>query len=75
MKQVVTVLIDSKLCKGCGLCIANCPNKIIKMGKNVGFYGSNLPEITDLAECRGCGLCELFCPDFAITLQRRETDE
>ena len=75
MKQVVTVLIDPRFCKGCRLCVVNCPNKIIELGEKASFYGSNLPEIVDMTKCTGCGLCELFCPDFAVTLEKKEIDE
>ena len=53
-------------CKACGICMAFCPQKIIKAGKN------GKPERTDADKCVGCRFCEMHCPDFAITVSDRK---
>ncbi|MCI5124179.1 MAG: 4Fe-4S dicluster domain-containing protein [Candidatus Electrothrix sp. AR5] len=55
-------------CKSCGICMAFCPQKIIRPGKE------GKPEIVDKDSCVGCRSCEMHCPDFAITVSGRKTD-
>jgi len=53
-------------CKACGICMAFCPQKIIKANKN------GKPEIIEMDNCVGCRFCEIHCPDFAITVSDRK---
>ena len=55
----------SDWCKACGICIAFCPKKIIRAGKN------GKPMVDDPDACIGCRFCEVHCPDFAITVSVR----
>lgn len=54
------VIINTRWCKGCGICVAFCPQKALKLedGKSVP-----LPDL-----CVACGMCELYCPDLAVTV-------
>ena len=56
----MTLHINQKLCKGCGICIAFCPKKILLLDERSKIYAAE-PE-----QCIQCGQCELRCPDFAI---------
>ncbi len=49
-------------CKGCGVCAAFCPAKVIEIkdGKACAVREQ---------ECINCGFCELHCPDFAIVVR------
>jgi len=50
-------------CKGCGICVAFCPQDALSMDdmeKAILEY----PE-----KCNSCGMCELRCPDLAIELR------
>jgi 2-oxoglutarate ferredoxin oxidoreductase subunit delta len=72
-KKQFDVTCYTDWCKACGICMAFCPQKILKPGKN------GKPEVTDSDKCVGCRFCEIHCPDFAITvsdrkLKRRKTD-
>lgn len=49
-------------CKGCGICVAFCPKKIL------GLKNEKI-EILDIENCIKCGQCELRCPDYAIYLE------
>ncbi len=53
-------------CKACGICMAFCPQKIIKADK------TGKPEILTADKCVGCRFCEIHCPDFAITVSDRK---
>jgi NAD-dependent dihydropyrimidine dehydrogenase PreA subunit len=48
-------------CTGCGICIDNCPNDVIKMDVNGEKAVIKYPE-----DCTGCFGCELKCPSEAI---------
>ncbi|MDR1947211.1 MAG: 4Fe-4S binding protein [Desulfovibrio sp.] len=52
--------INTGWCKGCGICVAFCPRKALKL---VGEKCSVDPE-----RCVLCGMCELYCPDLAISI-------
>jgi NADH:ubiquinone oxidoreductase subunit F (NADH-binding)/NAD-dependent dihydropyrimidine dehydrogenase PreA subunit len=55
-KKLVEFKIDPKKCKGCGLCVKNCPvDAIVKTP-------SKVHEI-DRARCIKCGACFNVCPD------------
>lgn len=51
--------IKTKLCKGCGICVAFCPKKCLALDGMGKVYQSG-------EDCIGCGQCQLRCPDFAI---------
>ena len=59
------VLLNSKRCKGCGMCFDNCP----KHDFDHAYLGAQ-PVVARIEDCVGCGMCELKCPDFAITVIR-----
>jgi len=65
-----TAVIIPKFCKGCGICILKCPVKALSLGKTLGVYGTNTPEI-DLEKCIACGNCFRFCPDCAIRVKKK----
>ncbi|WP_291318854.1 4Fe-4S dicluster domain-containing protein [Desulfonatronospira sp.] len=53
-------------CKGCGICAAFCPGKVLSVDKQ----GNVRVDHED--ECINCGFCEIHCPDFAIMVYPRE---
>ena len=58
------VRIDS--CKGCGLCIAYCPRKVLAFSKRINSRGIRYAEPVKINNCVDCGTCYLMCPDAAI---------
>jgi 2-oxoglutarate ferredoxin oxidoreductase subunit delta len=54
------VSVNRDWCKGCGICVAFCPTKVL------GMDGEEKAAVLRRDDCTGCRLCELRCPDFAI---------
>lgn len=60
--------IDTRLCKGCGICVGFCPKKVLEldaMGKIL---------VVNEQACVCCGLCEMRCPDYAIEVITERVD-
>lgn len=63
--------IDYEKCKGCGLCVAACPKKILAINtKLLNHKGYNPADITDRAACISCAMCATMCPDTVITIEK-----
>ncbi|MEM2986499.1 MAG: 4Fe-4S binding protein [Nitrososphaerota archaeon] len=62
----IEIVIDEEKCKGCGICIALCPLKVLIKSDKLSSQGVNLPFPIDKDKCSGCKICEYYCPDFAI---------
>lgn len=56
------LVVNADWCKGCGICVAFCPRKVLEM-KHEKVVISNLEA------CIKCSLCEQRCPDYAIFLR------
>jgi len=59
------VTINKAWCKGCGLCIAICPKKVLELDSKAKC------EPVRMDDCIGCRQCENICPDMAITVKER----
>ncbi len=55
--------IDQEECKGCGLCVASCPAKVLEIDQgrlnSKGFHPSSYRG----QGCLGCGNCFYTCPE------------
>ena len=60
------IKIDSDRCKGCLLCVGQCPKGEIKKGEKINRFGYTLAEFCDNGSCNACTLCAIVCPDCAI---------
>lgn len=58
-----TIVIDHKLCKGCGYCIAFCDKGVYATGEE------QHPKVVAQEKCTGCLLCVKRCPDFALRVE------
>lgn len=54
------VSINTRWCKGCGICVAFCPKKALRLEYEKAVH--------DPERCIACGMCELYCPDLAVTV-------
>ncbi|EPR31423.1 4Fe-4S ferredoxin, iron-sulpur binding domain-containing protein [Alkalidesulfovibrio alkalitolerans DSM 16529] len=72
-KGQTEITIYPDWCKGCGICVAFCPAKVLVLTKD-GKARAARP-----GECINCGFCERHCPDFAIVVRgkgrRRKSPE
>jgi 2-oxoglutarate ferredoxin oxidoreductase subunit delta len=59
-KKLKELAINREWCKGCGICVAFCPKKVLELDSK--------DEVTTVRpeDCICCGLCEIRCPDLAI---------
>jgi 2-oxoglutarate ferredoxin oxidoreductase subunit delta len=65
------VTFNSDLCKGCGLCVAVCPKKILQIAKDkINAKGHSPAEIIDQEKCIACAFCATMCPDCVITVEK-----
>lgn len=62
--------IDSKWCKGCEICIHNCPKGILKLSEKRSERGYRMPVAEYQEKCIGCLTCERLCPDLCIEVKR-----
>lgn len=56
------VEIDPEECKGCGLCVAACVQKVLSLSPQLNRYGYH-PATNEEKPCNGCGLCFYACPE------------
>ena len=69
-KKEFQVSVDIKRCKGCGICVALCPKKVLELK-----YPELKCEVARGDDCIGCLMCEMHCPDFAIVCSPKEKKE
>jgi 2-oxoglutarate ferredoxin oxidoreductase subunit delta len=61
--------INTEWCKGCGICVAFCPNSVLVLDKIDKAVAAE-PE-----KCIACKLCELRCPDLAIEVITEDKED
>ena len=59
--------INRKWFKGCGICAAFCPKKVLGLDEEAEKATVVNPEA-----CIACMMCELRCPDLAIRVIKEE---
>lgn len=65
------IIVDEKICKGCGLCVKACPFGIIALSKDkINAKGYHPAKLVVPEKCTACQSCATMCPDTAITVER-----
>lgn len=65
------IIVDETYCKGCGLCVAACPEQIIALDTTrINEKGYHPAQLIDEVACTACMSCATMCPDVAITVVR-----
>jgi 2-oxoglutarate ferredoxin oxidoreductase subunit delta len=67
--------IDVDRCKGCGLCVAVCPKKVLEISKQVNAKGYFPAFRARPEDCIYCATCCRMCPDVAITITETVEEE
>lgn len=57
--------VSGQLCKGCGVCIMNCPKQAISHSGRFNDMGYDMVTV-DAEKCIGCGICYTVCPDYVF---------
>ena len=64
------IVVDNEKCKGCGLCVAACPTKVIDLHSEVNGKGYHYASMKELEACIGCTSCAMVCPDSVISVYK-----
>lgn len=67
----MAVYIDVEICKGCEICVNNCPKNVLEMSSDVNVRGFNYSSVARPDDCIECKLCEKLCPDLAIFVDKQ----
>jgi 2-oxoglutarate ferredoxin oxidoreductase subunit delta len=67
-----TIIVDIERCKGCGLCIAACPQKVLAFSGTLNKSGYDAVTMEKPEACVGCAFCAMTCPDIAISVYREK---
>lgn len=62
--------VSDLFCKGCELCVSECPQHVLGLNMDrltpKGYHPVQL-----IAEgCTGCAICAVICPEAALTIYR-----
>ena len=62
--------VDRERCKGCSVCVVNCPAEVLGLSKEVNAKGYPMCYMVNPEQCTGCTNCATVCPDSVITVYR-----
>jgi 2-oxoglutarate ferredoxin oxidoreductase subunit delta len=64
------ITVNETFCKGCSLCVENCPQKVLALAPaRINAKGYH-PAEQVREGCTACAICATVCPDAAITVYR-----
>lgn len=62
------IVVDIEKCKGCEVCVVNCPTNVIQLSREVNGKGYPYAYMENPEMCTGCSSCGIVCPDGVITV-------
>lgn len=62
--------VDPRYCKGCELCVSECPQEVLALDMEHLTPKGYHPAYLVSEGCTGCGICAVICPEAAITVYR-----
>ena len=68
-KKCARVTVFANWCKGCGLCVAFCPQQVFEEDEETH------PVVVHPERCTVCNWCTMHCPDFAIVVSVEDEPE
>jgi 4Fe-4S ferredoxin len=73
LQNTNTLILNSEVCTGCGVCVEACPEEAIVAGLvgavRRGAVDYAAPVDIDEQKCVYCGVCVIMCPFNALTLK------
>lgn len=64
------IVVDTERCKGCDVCVSNCPFDVLRLSKDVNTKGYTYSYMLNPDNCTGCASCGYVCPDGCIQVYR-----
>jgi len=64
------IVVDIEKCKGCELCVVNCPSNVIRLAREVNGKGYHYAYMEIPEACTGCANCAIVCPDGVISVYK-----
>ncbi len=77
VRPFLPLVIAFDRCKGCELCVAVCPPRVLSLDLDVvNGLGHHPVRLVDDVRCTSCALCAKVCPDavFTVFARPRGTD-
>jgi len=68
------IVVDIERCKGCEICVVNCPTHVIAMERKVNGKGYPYAYMENPEACIGCANCATVCPDGVITVYKKRIE-
>lgn len=62
--------VNELYCKGCELCVSECPKDVLDLDMDHLTSKGYHPAYLVSDGCTGCAICAIICPEAAITVYR-----
>ncbi len=62
--------VDELFCKGCELCVNECPQHVMALNLMQLTPKGYHPVMLTKDGCTGCGICAIVCPEAALAVFR-----
>lgn len=64
------IVVSDLYCKGCELCVSECPQHVLALNMERLTPKGYHPAYQINEACTGCATCAVICPEAAITVFR-----